>query len=76
MLPLLGMASGVLGGDGGLGGALGGGAGPPPGDTVAIETGPIKQSMGGGAMIQHEGTDSWIWLVAFAVLVVALFKWR
>jgi len=77
MIPpaLLTMGSSVLGKSGGLGGALGGGGGGAA-DSVRIDTGPIEQSIGGGGMIQHEATDSWIWLVVFALLVVALFKWR
>ena len=66
VLAALGAASSVLG----KGGGLGGGDSKPDGP-VSVTTGPVNQSMGGGAMF--EATDSYIWLVALAVLAAALF---
>lgn len=68
MLPaLLSAASSVLPSLRAGGGGDGGGS-----DQVSIRIGPVTQTVGGGTMI--EGTDSWIWLVALAVLAVVVLR--
>jgi len=69
--------SNVLGSSGlgsGLGSALGSGLGSDSksSDSVSVTSGPITQRTGGGDVI-FEKTDTWIWLMALAVLAVALF---
>ena len=63
----LGAVSGVFGSE------MFGGAADKSSDTIDVSTGPVRVHTGGGPIF--EATDSWVWLVVLALLVVALFKW-
>lgn len=68
MLPLMSMASSVLGG------GEAGETDAKSSDTNDVSVGPITQNVGSGSMMTFEATDSWIWLLGLAVLAVVVLR--